>query len=701
MSNTFARLNRALAHIRLPNSRRIRTRRGRSYALYGATIALIALLIGGYAITSGAQSGPPHTVITIDGTRPGNIFQGVGAISGGGGNSRLLIEYPKRQREQILDYLFKPGYGASLQILKLEIGGDAYATDGAEPTFEQTRGHINCHAGYEFWLAAQARRLNPRIQIYALQWNAPSWIGGAWSDADIGYLLDYLHCATLDHVRINYLGGWNEHLPHGITRKVLNWFIKLRAVLDKAGYGSVQLVAVDSFAHENGSDVANFVARHPAFAAAIGVLGYHNLCRYPATGNNCRIPPTARTSGKAIWESEIGALRQHTGVEAMTRSINNAFIEVKATGLLGWPLIDSMPANLPEEDRGLIFADQPWSGQYHVTLMTWVIAQTDQFTEPGWRHVDGASGNLGGPWGSYTSYESPDRSAWTLVVQTTDAPAAQHVVVRVRPGLPSSAVQVWATNVKAVHDPSQWFVDLGTVSPSRGRFGYRLLPGRIYTFTSLTGHVKGSATSPAPVPLKLPYRAVPDASGEPDYLGAQDGSFEYPPGATKNTPFAQTTVGQPIFWQNLKGARFPYAVIGAYGWRNYTVSAQVRFTAAGQSAGLISRFRHAKANGVAQQFLGYQFVVSQSGTWQLLRKAIRSQAAVLGATTIALGRLAGPVPVGTWLTLSLSAHGTQIVAQVNGTVVASVTNDSYLGGDAGISTGGWYRVLFRDLTVTS
>jgi hypothetical protein len=65
------------------------------------------------------------TSIELDVARIGRTFDGVGAISGGGGNSRLLIDYPAKQRNQILDYLFKPGYGASLQILKLEIGGDA------------------------------------------------------------------------------------------------------------------------------------------------------------------------------------------------------------------------------------------------------------------------------------------------------------------------------------------------------------------------------------------------------------------------------------------------------------------------------------------------------------------------------------------------------------------------------------------------
>ncbi|WP_327389558.1 hypothetical protein [Streptomyces sp. 3213.3] len=35
---------------------------------------------------------------------------------GCGGNSRLLRDYPAAQRSQILDHLFKPGYGANLQL---------------------------------------------------------------------------------------------------------------------------------------------------------------------------------------------------------------------------------------------------------------------------------------------------------------------------------------------------------------------------------------------------------------------------------------------------------------------------------------------------------------------------------------------------------------------------------------------------------
>ncbi|TMM43351.1 MAG: galactosylceramidase, partial [Actinobacteria bacterium] len=84
--------------------------------------AVAALAATSLTVVQTAQAAT--TSITIDGTQGGRTFDGIGAISGGGGNSRLLADYPEPQRSQILDYLFKPGYGAALQILKVEIGGD-------------------------------------------------------------------------------------------------------------------------------------------------------------------------------------------------------------------------------------------------------------------------------------------------------------------------------------------------------------------------------------------------------------------------------------------------------------------------------------------------------------------------------------------------------------------------------------------------
>src|SRR5215469_11770406 len=109
------------------------------------------------------------TSITINGKRAGAVFDGIGAISGGGGNSRYLIDYPATPRAKILNYLFGRG-GAELQMLKLEIGGDANSSDGSEPSVEHAFRQIDCQSGYEWWLAEQAHARDPRIKLYGLQW---------------------------------------------------------------------------------------------------------------------------------------------------------------------------------------------------------------------------------------------------------------------------------------------------------------------------------------------------------------------------------------------------------------------------------------------------------------------------------------------------------------------------------------------------
>src|SRR5947209_11517428 len=137
-----------------------------------AALVLLASLLVGVDVAQAATT----TTITVNGTGGGRTFDGVGAISGGGGNTRLLVDYPEPQRSQVLDYLFKPGYGAALQILKVEIGGDTNSTDGAESSHEHARGDLNCDRGYEWWLMQQAKARNPDIKLYGLAWGAPGFL---------------------------------------------------------------------------------------------------------------------------------------------------------------------------------------------------------------------------------------------------------------------------------------------------------------------------------------------------------------------------------------------------------------------------------------------------------------------------------------------------------------------------------------------
>jgi hypothetical protein len=702
-----------------------------------AVAALIAALPGTAERLPGAAFAAsqrvPMTPISMGGTA-GLPLGGIGGVAGGGGTARLLIDYPEPQRTQILDYLFKPGYGADIQVLKLEIGGDAEATDAAEPSFWHSRlGTVNCNAGYEMWLARQAKALNPRIVLTALQWNVPGWVGHqaeqAWTQTDISYLLRWLKCAKSYGLRIPYLGGFNEHLPHGkITTAIMQWFINLRAALDKHGYGYVKLVAADSARRD--PDVSDMLAGHPAFARAIGVLGYHDICRYPTTGLACSIPPAARTSGKTIWATEIGALRPPGGSAALARTINLAYIQTRTTGILEYPLITSMPGGMPEENRGLVIANQPWSGYYQVPLTAWVTAQTTQFTKPGWLHT--TSGHFGGAYGTYVGYMSPDRSYWSLVAQTSDAPGPHAFTVHLAGGLHASAVRVWATNLRGTD--SSWFIRQPDITPHAGTFSATLQAGYIYSFTNTTGQGKGTPNPaiPAAAPMPLPFMTTPttrqpwwgpDASLEPWGMEPADGSFEYP--SASSPYFAQTTVGRPDFWQppnRFSIARFPYAVIGDYCLghlapsagtavpaycnglpADYTVSTTVTFTGISQSAGVIARYNRPVTSPI-QYFLGYRFMVSSSGAWTVYRD-LNASTNKSGPAPIVLkkGAVTTPLGVGSPHNISLTVKGNLLTASIDGVAVwvgPDPKPNPYLTGVAGIAIGGWYPVHFDNVTIS-
>ena len=74
--------------------------------------------------------GETYEINDINGV--GRSFDGIGGLSGGGATSRLLVNYKEPYRSHILDFLFKPQFGSSLHILKVEIGGDTQSTEGTE-----------------------------------------------------------------------------------------------------------------------------------------------------------------------------------------------------------------------------------------------------------------------------------------------------------------------------------------------------------------------------------------------------------------------------------------------------------------------------------------------------------------------------------------------------------------------------------------
>jgi hypothetical protein len=651
----------------------------------------------------------PTTHISVDGAGGDRIYGGVGAILGGGGNARYLVEYPAPQRRAVLDYLFKPGYGAALQLLKLEIGGDGNSTDGSEPSVEHTKGAVKCDAGYEFDIARQAHAINPQLKLYGLQWGAPEWVGSGGSlftDADIRYLLDWLGCASRRGLKVSYLGGWNER-DDGTHAA---WFHRLRRALNAGGFGDVKLVAGDSLGKSTWEYASN---------PDVAILGAHDNCGYP-TGvagpqTRCTVTRAALRSGKGLWASELGAMAAGARrgcvapcAPAMDRAFVREYIDARVTGALEWPAIDSMPAKvLPHENRGLVTADQPWSGSYRVNAMTWALAQITQFAWPptradpgGWQYVDSASGYLQGNRadGSYVTLLRSTRDQWSTIIETTaGVRSLQRVDFSVKRGrgLAGKTVHVWASNFNRGSGPSQWFRREADIRPVNGEFSLDVKPGYVYSLTTTTGQGRGAASGPRPARLTLPYhnKLAKGVDGEPSLLASEDGAFELRPcrapgGATTCTE--QTASGEPVLWSNGTVSRHPYALIGS-DWRNYTVTVEVRVPRSGL-AGLIGRYDAATTKPSRGMYNAYAFDVGTGGTFSL---AVYSDGT---RRLLATGTV--PFAAGAWHTLTLSLSGTQLAAAVDRRQVAALSDNRLARGMLGIETGGWYPIQFSDLKVT-
>ena len=685
--------------------------------ILAAAVLLCTVL---FAVGPARGASAPTTSITVNGDGGGRMYDGVGAVLGGGGTARYLEDYPPAQRGQILDYLFKPRYGASLQLLKLEIGGDGNSSDGAEPSVQQRAGHLNCSAGYEFAIARQAVALNPRLKLYGLQWGAPGWVGrhgSLFTKADIRYLLDWLGCARQQGLTISYLGGWDEqdHGGHG------RWYRRLRKALNAGGHRHVQIVAADGIGRDDWKYAAS---------RNVAILGAHNNCGYPTAvagaRTRCASTRAARKSAKPLWGSELGGI--DAGAQAgcspcapaIDRAFTREYIDARVTGVLAWPAIESMPAAvLKHEDRGLLTADQPWSGSYNVNAMTWAIAHITQFVSPptasnpgGWRYVDSASGYLQGHRadGSYVTLLRSTRDQWSTIIETTGGVAqAQRASFTVSGGngLASKTVHVWSSNFSSTTGgPSQWFVREPDITPVNGKFALTIKPGYVYSLTTTSGQGKGTAVSPPPAALALPYRNnLSTGSDEPTMLAAEDGSFELascngPDGATTCTK--QTTRHKPVLWVNSRH-RHPYAIIGS-DWASYVVTVHVMLPHSG-SAGLIGRY-HA-VSPAQGTYNGYVFNVRTDGNYTLKLSnggtaadtiAGERQVKPASATVLAAGKVS--FRKGSWHTLSVSMSGRTIQASVDGRQVASVTNSALTRGIPGIEVGDWYPAYFSNLAVT-
>lgn len=275
----------------------------------------------------------------------------MGAISGGGATSRLLVDYPDPQRAQLLDMMFTPFGGAALQVLKVEIGGGAFTSDGSEASHSYTPHDTSPQRfdrGYEMWLMKEARARNPGIKLYGLPWSWPGWVGGGggspWHNLSlpVGYIVDWVRgCAERHNLTIDWVGDWNE------TPVDWAYNLLLRSALDAAGFHSTRIIASDQ-----GNGWALPPNNNATELAVVDAIGAH----YPGVHGG---PPSADEAAllaglsKPMWASEDGAGTPYIS-STWARTINQNHVALNITASIAWNLITAYDDDLPFTGRGIM-----------------------------------------------------------------------------------------------------------------------------------------------------------------------------------------------------------------------------------------------------------------------------------------------------------------------------------------------------------
>lgn len=668
---------------RSPRARRSGSRHGVSWI---AVAAVAAMTVSGAAASATAAVGTdadapvPTSSITVDGSSDGRAFDGIGAISGGGATSRLLLDYPEKQRSEVLDYLFKPGYGASLQLLKVEIGGDTNTTDGSESSHEHVSGQVNCNAGYEWWLMEEAVRRNPHITLGALAWGAPGWLGDGeyYSQDTIDYFIDWLDCAKGHGLTIDNMGIRNEREYES------SWVKQYRAALDAAGYGDVRIIASDEAARKGEWSVAVDMANDPELNAAVDLLGNHY-----STGPSSA---TAQSLRKPLWISEGGPWSAEWAAGGSAKSIpsllNHAYIQGRITGVEMWNLLTGYYDGLSISDAGLMRANTPWSGAYDVQSAIWAVAQTTQFTEPGWKYLDSSSGYFDAAdpsQGSYVSLRSPGSGDWSTVIENIGTSAPRTVELSVAGGLDAGDLHVWQTTA------DDWFSQQADLKRSSdGTYTVTIPANATVTVTTTEGQHHGDAVGDAASAFPFPYHsslADGGPSGQTAYFSQMEGAYEERDcsGDREGTCLTQVSPQPAISWAAWKK---PAGILGDLDWSDYRTSVKV-FVPADGKAQILGRVSNDAMQPVPN---GYGLDLAADGTWSLGRGVPGGRA----WEDLSTGTLSGSGEG--WHELALVFAGETITAQIDGAQVAEIADSTWQSGMVGLS-GDYSAVQFADLAI--
>ncbi|MBP2436104.1 hypothetical protein [Microbacterium amylolyticum] len=189
---------------------------------------------------------------------PFNTFGGFGAVSANN-TSSLLVDYKEEHPDvywNILHAIFDEETGAGLNHIKLELGGDVDTSSGAEPATKRAEDEpADVLRGAGFHLVADARTINPDINVEALRWAEPSWTEGDYDKCFAWYLETMEAAYDTFGIEFTYMSpSQNEVRGRQWQQNELDWTVWFaKALAEQANaedarydYSDIRIVALDS-----------------------------------------------------------------------------------------------------------------------------------------------------------------------------------------------------------------------------------------------------------------------------------------------------------------------------------------------------------------------------------------------------------------------------------------------------------------------
>lgn len=513
----------------------------------------------------------------------GLTYKGFGMLSANS-TSDLLMDYKAQSKEayaQLMRYLFGGKYPIFTHV-KLEMGNDRNNSTGSESATMRTKGEkANVLRNPGWQLAADAKKINPKLKISILTWRMPKWVETD-EDKYIWYkqsiLAAYEHYGFMvDYINPNTNESWGGDRDIAYTKKFAKWIAaeNKNTIPDRKArelFKKIKLVVSDE-ANVVSPTVAENLKKDQEFLDAVDVVGYHYKT---ADDENGGMKWLAEEVDKEVWNSEEQATFSNsafrpannlkdptvegTGIGGsgsaleMGNTIIKSFAESRRGHVIYQPAIGAFYEGAQYSFKELVSARDPWSGWMHYDAGLLMLAHVSKFAVTGWENEknsagiwrgvpsackgsaiqtsssNAVNGRNGGE--NYMTLAAPTKDAFsTVIVNDSEYPMTYTLETKNMKLSKEQRLEVWET--RAADDGAfneNYMKCIQEISPDgNGIYSFSVKPYAAVTVTSLDVSDSKEHTQQLPVEGT---RTVLDTDATGDVQNIEDGylyadDFEY------------------------------------------------------------------------------------------------------------------------------------------------------------------------------